>query len=403
MPPNDVNATRKVENTLMQETERKSTLTLLLVPGIGHGLVTHMLDVFGSAYAATQVSGQQLSQLPRVTRQRADQIRQAMDRILENEAVEQEFEQMAAKGVSLVLLSDPEYPKLLRHIPDPPVALWVHGRFEEDDALSLAIVGSRRCSLYGREQSQRFAYQCAQAGLCIVSGGAYGIDAAAHRGALQATGRTIAVIGSGLSNPYPKDHNTMFDEIVGEGGAVVSELPMDTPPQAENFPRRNRIISGLALGVLVVEAAMRSGALITARLCVEDHGRELMAVPGRLDSKTSDGCHKMIREGWARLVTNAADVLDGLGEAGQLLKVGLLETSDKQSAADDDDLHLRGLNQTQKKMMAVLAESCTLDQLVSMTELPVHEVQSELTMLEIRGLVRRDSGLFTARKAGQFG
>jgi DNA processing protein len=224
-------------------------------------------------------------------------------------------------GVSLLSIEDEGYPKLLKWINDPPPLLYVKGRFAEEDALGLAIVGARKCTRYGREMADRFAAGCSQLGLTIISGGAYGIDAAAHQAALRIKGRTIAVIGNGLAKPYPDAHRDLFDAIVTSGcGAVISEFPMTTSPRPENFPARNRIISGLSLGTLVIEAANRSGALITARLAAEDHGREVMAVPGPVDSAMSEGCHRIIREGWATLVTKPAEVLENLGEAGQLLQ-----------------------------------------------------------------------------------
>ena len=170
-----------------------------------------------------------------------------------------------------------------------------------------------------------FAARCAEAGLCVVSGGAYGVDIAAHRSVLRVKGRTTAVIGSGLNRPYPAEHAETFDRIVAEGsGAVVSELPMFVGPRAEHFPRRNRIISGLSLGVLVIEAARRSrGADHRAGVCRRPRPRECMAVPGRIDSPASAGCHDLIRKGAASLVTSVEDVLEQLGEAGELLKVGL--------------------------------------------------------------------------------
>jgi DNA processing protein len=240
--------------------------------------------------------------------------------------------------------------------------------------------------------------------LCIISGGARGIDGAAHRSALRVGGRTIAVIGSGLADPYPHDHKELFDQIAepdpGAGhGAVVSEFPMLTPPNAQNFPRRNRIISGLSLGVLVVEAALRSGALITARLAVEEHHRELMAVPGRVDSQASAGCHKIIREGWATLVTSPADVLDALGEAGQMLKAGMRQESPEDRGEYPPQPKELGLNEPQQKIIEALQGPSSLDQLVAWTGLPVQKVQAELTMLEVRGAVRRQGGLFTRKKS----
>lgn len=278
----------------------------------------------------------------------------------------------------------------------------MRGELREQDALGLGIVGSRKCSHYGREQADRFAAQCAAAGLCIVSGGAYGIDIAAHRATLRVKGRTIAVIGSGLGVPYPKDHVPVFDQIVAEeSGAVISEFPMYVGPKPENFPRRNRIISGMALGVLVVEAAQRSGALITARLCVEDHGRECMALPGRVDAPASAGCHKIIRDGWATLVTSASDVLDQLGEAGQLLKIdherAAGATSSEQADKDSPSLFDATYTESQRKILEAVAEPRALDQIVAWTGLDVGPVSADLTMLEIRGVVQRKGGMFVKR------
>ena len=210
-------------------------------------------------------------------------------------------------------------------------------------------------------------------------------------------GRTVAVLGSGLAKPYPAEHAELFDSIAAGNGAVISEFPMATPPIAENFPRRNRIVSGLALGVLVIEAPAGSGALITARLAAEDHGREVMAVPGRVDSRASGGCHKMVREGWATLVTNAADVLDALGDAGHLLKANLVSDTHPKDQAPPANVVYDKLTHTQKRLFEALDEPRTLDQLTAKTGLGVPTIQADLTMLEIRGLVLRDRGLCRQR------
>ena len=327
----------------MSSREHDALLALTLSEGFGQATIQRCVETFGSAAGSLDASAEQLARLDQVGMQRARKLRAALDRTLQSGLVETERELIASHDVHLIAFGDEEYPQLLKHIPDPPTLLWVRGRMVEEDALALGIVGSRRCSHYGREQADRFASLCAQSGLCIVSGGARGIDGAAHRAALRMGGRTIAVIGSGLAQPYPHDHKDLFDEIVasdGEHGAVISEFSMSTPPSAQNFPRRNRIISGLSLGVLVVEAAQRSGALITARVAVEEHHRELMAIPGRVDSQGSAGCHKIIREGWATLVTSPADVLDALGEAGQMLKVGLTKEEPKEDQSLFTDIGL---------------------------------------------------------------
>jgi DNA processing protein len=382
----------------MGRTEHDALLALTLTEGFGQATIHRCIESFGSAADTLNATADALAGLDQVGSRRARQLRTALDQTLHSGAVDEERGLMERFGVHLIGSSDDGYPKLLKHIPDPPPLLWVRGRMVQQDALGLGIVGSRRCSQYGREQADRFASLCAQSGLCIVSGGARGIDAAAHRAALRIGGRTIAVIGSGLAKPYPSDHAELFDAIAetdAQQGAVISEFPMNTPPNAQNFPRRNRIISGLSLGVLVVEAATRSGALITARLAVEEHHRELMAVPGRVDARSSAGCHKIIREGWATLVTSPADVLDALGEAGQMLKAGL-QQDEPQNATAPKSL---GLTDPQQKIVDALAGPSSLDQLVAWTGLPIQNVQAELTMLELRGAVKRQGGLFARRRS----
>ena len=390
----------------MHATQRDALLTLLLTPGLGPTLINRGIDTLGSAEKLLHATPDQLAGIQGIAPKSAAKLRGAIDEVGKSDVVAREIMAVEQANATLLDRSDVNYPALLKHIPDPPPLLWVQGELEPGDGLALAIVGSRKCSHYGREQADRFAYHCAQAGLCIVSGGAYGIDSAAHQAALRAGGRTVAVLGSGLAKPYPAAHVKLFERIAEPGqhrGALISELPINTPPAAENFPRRNRIISGLALGTLVVEAAARSGALITARLCVEEHGRELMALPGRVDSASSQGCHKMIREGWASLVTDATDVLDTLGEAGRLLKAQLENQhvdASKQSepGRDSGSLFEHNLNEAQQRIVDALTEPCSLDQLTRHTGLPLPRIQAELTVLEIRGALRRQAGLITRRR-----
>jgi len=383
----------------MDATDRDALLTLMMVPGLGHRLIGRCIAQFGSAASVLSALPQQFKQIQGIGTQRATEIRGALDRLVDSEQVDQEKELIDRAGVSLLAYDDPGYPKLLRHIPDPPYLLYVMGRIDDQDTVALAVVGARKCTAYGREQADRLSCQCAQTGLCIVSGGAYGIDDAAHRAAIRAGGRTIAVLGSGLANPYPACHGDLYQQIADGRGAVISEFPMSTPPIAENFPRRNRIISGMALGVLVVEAAIRSGALITAGLCVDDHGRELMAIPGRVDSPASAGCHKIIREGWATLVTNVADVLDTLGETGHLLRSASTWEADRtevqQSQAAAGVSFFEGnLSDSHRQIVESLNEPRGLDQIAGETGLTVAVLQADLTMLQIRGLVHRRQGLF---------
>lgn len=389
----------------MDDSQLKALLTLHLTPGIGHGFTHKLHRAFGDYNCIFNISATQLAaKLPRLTAAHATKLIRAAKQTKDDNAADKELELIKKHRAHLIAIDDSSYPKLLKLINDPPTLLWVKGDLHEDDALALAIVGSRRCTHYGREQAARFAAGAAQYGLCVVSGGAYGIDAGAHRAAIDSGGRTIAVIGSGLADPYPKDHVDLFHKICDPDsphGAVISEFPMLTAPNAQNFPRRNRIISGLSLGTLVVEAAVRSGALITARLCAEDHGRELMAVPGRADSKTSAGCHKMIKESWAKLVTDISDVLDCLGEAGQLLKAqpanGNVDAKVEKQPENQAPLDAT-LTSEQRQIIDALHEAKTLQELTTQTKLSMSKLQAELTMLELRGSVVRQGGKFTRSK-----
>jgi DNA processing protein len=242
-----------------------------------------------------------------------------------------EIARVASLGGRIVTFSDPDYPTLLRVAPDPPALLMVRGVLPVEPELCVAIVGSRRATAYGRVQAARLAGELAARGIVIVSGGARGIDAEAHRAALRAGGRTIAVVAAGLAHPYPPEHAPLFDAIVDAGGAVLTEQTTSVMPRAELFPRRNRIVAGISVATVVVEAARRSGALVTARIAVEDLSREVGCVPGSVESVSSEGCHAAIREGWARLVTGAEDVVDMLSDARALVK-GALEARTSSNA-----------------------------------------------------------------------
>lgn len=374
----------------------RAWLTLTLTPGLGPTLIARLIEHAGGVEQALALTAAQLAEIQGISDKGAGKHKRAIDATAQGDMLKQEIDLIAKHGATLLSLDDAEYPALLKQIPSAPPLLWVRGKLDPTDALSLAIVGSRKCSHYGREQADLIANALARAGVTIVSGGAYGIDIAAHRGALRAAkagmGRTIAVLGSGLAKPYPTEHTDVFKEIVegdGQRGAVISEFPMTAGPRPENFLRRNRIVSGLCVGTLVVEASKRSGALSTARRCVDEQDRILMALPGRVDAPQSEGCHQIIREQWGSLVTGVSDILDQIGESGSILDA---------VAEQNDEPAMPESSSNGKSIVEVLDTPRSLDEIVNWTGLPVSQVQTELTMLEIRGAVARQGGLFVKRR-----
>src|SRR5947199_1242689 len=281
----------------------KEWIALNMTPGIGPRAAAKLLERFGSAEAVFGATRTELETL----RLRPEAIESIRVREFFEKAVE-EIERARTMGVDILLLDDGVYPALLREIFDPPVTLYVKGAWSEClEKPSVAIVGSRRCSTYGQNAATMLARDLAQRGVTIISGLARGIDAAAHRGALEAKGRTVAVMGTGLDQIYPRDHKKLAEDILQNKGALVTQFPLGTPPVSENFPYRNRVISGLSLGVLIVEAAENSGSLITARLAMEQN-REVFAVPGNITSRNSFGTNYLIKGAGANLVQPWQDV-----------------------------------------------------------------------------------------------
>ena len=286
--------------------ELAAWIELSLVPGLGSQGFRSLLSAFG---LPTQILGATRWQLARVIPESL--AANIVDRIHSRD-VEKTLLWASQPGHSILTLADPEYPKQLFEIPDPPALLYVIGNVDLLNAPALAIVGSRNATPQGLANARSFALALSDKGLTVVSGLALGVDGAAHDGGLQGRGSTVAVLGTGIDIVYPKRNEHLADEISSKG-ALVSELPLGTPPKAANFPRRNRLISGLARGCLVVEAAIDSGSLITARLAAEQ-GREVLAIPGSIHSPLSKGCHALIKQG-AKLVESAQDVLEEFGMA----------------------------------------------------------------------------------------
>jgi DNA processing protein len=321
-----------------------------------------------------------------------------------DEDVERAIEQAAKGGVRILCAEDGEYPQSLLNIDDPPICLFVRGGLLPTDVVSAAIVGTRRCSQYGAEQARRFGMLLGQAGFTVVSGLARGIDSYAHRGALQSSGRTIAVLGNGLASVYPPEHEALAGEIVARG-ALISELPMDFQPDAKNFPPRNRIIAGLTLGVIVVEAGKRSGALITARLASE-YNREVFALPGRVDQPDRTlGVHRLIRDGQAKLVTCLEDVLDEFQEVGAIMRPEPDGLFDEEARADGMDKPVVGPAQIanlaphERAIYEAVQNGCEdFEDIRETTRLPIWRISSSLTALQLKGLIRQLPGnRFTLR------
>ncbi len=353
-------------------------LRLSLIQGVGPRLRQSLLDHFGSPSDVLLARGNQLRSVPGIGDKLAERILAARD----SDAAEREIELAAQHDICIVADDDARYPRLLREIPDPPNVLFAHGELVPQDAVAVAIVGSRHGTRYGLEQAERLAGSLARAGVTVVSGLARGIDAAAHRGALAGGGRTIAVLGSGLLRIYPPEHEKLADE-VARSGAVISELPLTFGAMSGTFPQRNRIISGITMGTIVVEAALRSGALITARHAMEQ-GREVFAVPGRVDSRMSHGCHQLIRDG-AKLVESVDDVLEELGP--------LVEpVADTQGRTVRHPAELK-LNDIERRVLeAIETEPTSIDRIQAQLELPISQVLATLSVLEMRRLIDRISG-----------
>jgi len=302
-------------------------------------------------------------------------------------------------GVCIIDITDQRYPTALKKIYDPPAVLYIKGGLLPSDSLAIAIVGSRHCSNYGTEQAARFAHLLAASGFTVVSGLAKGIDSAAHCGALSAKGRTIAVQGCGLANIFPPENKSLFDKI-SKSGACISELPMEYEPLAENFPPRNRIIAGLSLATIVVEAMPRSGALLTARAALE-YNREVMAIPGKIDSPLSKGPHSLIKQG-AKLVESVDDVIETLEFLQIDFKKHVQQASEnavQKVQAQLFDTSKLNLTETEHKILDCLdSEPVHIEEIIGKTDLSAGKVNAALVSMRLKGIVKQFPGNYFVRK-----
>jgi DNA processing protein len=363
----------------MADAELADLVCLLMVPGVGPHTCRSLLDRFGTASQVLDAPVTTLRAVSGVGNQLAGRIARARREL----DPQNELELCRNAGVTLLPQGDPAYPAPLVEIPDPPCLLYCRGALAPGDPLAIAIVGSRRSTPYGLRIAERLAAALARVGLTVVSGLARGIDAAAHRGALKAGGRTIAVLANGLAQVYPPEHEALARDIA-DSGALLSEMPMRQVPLAGLFPQRNRLISGLSLGVVVVEATPRSGSLSTARHAVEQN-REVFAVPGPVDSLPSQGCHRLIRDG-ARLVETVDDILEELGPLVREVRPAAEETPVRHPAE-------LLLSDQERSLLGRLGDQpLGVDELIAQTGLTAAQVIATLSVLEMRRLVRRLPG-----------
>jgi DNA processing protein len=374
----------------------KDWIALNMTPGVGPRITARLLEHFGSAEAIFDAPRRELALL----RLPPETIESIADRELHDRA-QAEIERVRKLGGDIIVLDDGVYPTLLRETYDPPVVLYVKGAWSEClEGPCVAMVGSRRCSTYGQNAALMLSRELAQRGVTIISGMARGIDAAAHRGALEGGGKTVAVMGTGLDQFYPRDHSKLALEILKSGGALVTQFPLSTPPVSENFPYRNRVISGLSLGVVVVEAAENSGSLITARLAMEQN-REVFAVPGNITSRNSFGTNYLIKGAGAKLVQQWQDVASELPAeiAAQLLP----PPSRKQKKGEvvaQLQLAPADLSAHERAIFKLLSTDTPqqIDALAESTKLSITQLTSALLALEMRELIRALPGKCFVRK-----
>jgi len=366
--------------------EREALFVLNAVPDLGPVKIRKLLQYFGSAHKVFDVSASMLSEVAGIGKKIVENITNWEKYF----SLKKEYALLEENNVKCITIDDIEYPSLLKEIYDAPIVLYIKGSIEKCDQNAIAIVGARDASYYGINIAMRFSRELASRGITIVSGGARGIDTAAHKGALQGSGRTIAVLGCGVDRIYPPENTELAEQIL-MNGAIISEFPIGTLPVRQNFPRRNRIISGLCRGVLVVEAGKNSGSLITARLAAEQ-GREVFSVPGRIDVAISQGSNVLIKNG-AKPIFDIGDILEEFDICTDV------NTNTKPIITDNKIQKVCGLSSSEEKIFASLKEDTyTVDEISNLSSVCVSDVWSSLVNLELKGLVKRLPGSKFVRK-----
>ena len=367
----------------------KYWIALKSIPGIGNVTFPALVDMFGSLPDIFAAPISHLKEIQGISGKTASAIANFKDW----NKVKEELELVKKNDVNIITNQDDLYPQKLLNVYDRPPYIYVRGNLNKDD-VNIAIVGSRAASTYGKYTTERISRELAQKGVTIVSGMARGIDSAAHRGAITAQGRTIAILGSGLDVIYPPENKKLFNEII-ENGAVISEFPLGTPPRSANFPARNRIISGMSYGVVIVEAGEKSGSLITARLALEQ-GREVFAVPGSIDSAGSRGTNKLIKQG-AKLIENIDDILEEI-----MPQIEITTVSKPASTLGGENIATEQhaiLNEGDQKIFdSVSPGRIHIDDLISSTGLSSADLLSALTRMELDGIVQQHPGKFFSLK-----
>jgi DNA processing protein len=357
----------------------ESYVALNLIEHVGPILLKRLLDAFGEPQKILSASRKELLRVQGVGEVVADSIsnwEQSAD-------LQGELKRIRDANVRVLSWADAEYPENLRTIADPPIVLYVKGKLEPRDKNAIAIVGSRMATLYGQETARQLGYQLAYAGFTVVSGGARGIDTMAHQGALAAKGRTLCVLGTGIDIVFPPENDALFEKIVETGGALMTQFPFGRQGDTQSFPIRNRIVSGLSLGLVVVEADVNSGAMITAAMAA-DQGRQVYAVPGRIDTPRSRGCHKLIKNG-AKLVENSEDILCDFEY--------LLPTATRSQGKAGAKTTGSPLTELERKILdAIGDEEAEMDIVTRQTQLTTAQVSATLCALEMKRLVKQLPG-----------